>query len=86
MADTVQNPCIGQAVYKNCAPLDAGKIVDVLGPTANGFFMRVAVKWVKTGDIKTVSTAELKDLKSLRDDCLRKLNTHEETLRKVEKL
>lgn len=86
MATTVHTPFIGQAVYRICQPLDAGKIIDIIGKTKDGFFTQVAVKWVKVNDVSLVSTAELRDLQALFDDTQRKANTHANTLAKVKAL
>lgn len=83
MATTIDNPYVGQAVYKICAPLDAGKIVAVRGHEANQFFHSVAVKWLKTGKTTIVSTSGLRDLASLIEDHKRKWTTHNNTLAKV---
>ena len=83
MAITVTKPYVGQAVYKVCAPLDAGKIVEVRGKESNQFFDSVAVKWLKTGETTVVSTSGLRDLDSLIEDHKRKWRTHNDTLSKV---
>ena len=86
MATTVHTPYIGQAVYKACAPLDAGKITRVGGKESNGFFHTVVVKWLKTGEETTVTTAGLRDLQALFNDAQRKATTHANTLAKVKAL
>lgn len=83
MATAVTKPYVGQAVYKICAPLDAGKIVGIAGQEPNQFFYSVAVKWLKTEETTLTSTSELRDLVSLMEDARRKWTTHNDTLGKV---
>jgi hypothetical protein len=83
MATIIHTPYVGQAVYKTCAPLDAGKIVSVIGKETNGFFYSVVVKWLKTEETTITTTAGLRDLVALKDDAQRKWSTHNDTLAKV---
>jgi hypothetical protein len=89
----MDNPEVGQLVYKTFSPVQAGKIVEVIGKeyyldahqNRQEFpsFWMVKVMWVKDKSITEVSTRGLEDFEGLIWNHQRKLDTH---LRMKEKL
>lgn len=80
------DPKVGDLVYRNFRPQQAGKIVEVLGPTSpSGSFHHVKVRWMK-GTETIEDSGHLKCLPSLIADHEKKLKTHQNTLAKVKHL
>lgn len=84
----LNDPKVGDYVYKHCHPLNPGVIVSVDGKDFGGYFMCVHVEWLKptrirSGDglsITAETTAGLKDFNWLIADHRKKLATHETSL------
>jgi hypothetical protein len=80
MAYCVNDPKVGQYVYKHCKPQNPGVIVSVDGKDFGGYFMCVHVQWLKAkpgSEVTGETTAGLKDFEALIKDHRKKLNTHE---------
>jgi len=80
---TVNDPKIGDYIYKHCRPLNPGVIVSVDGFDYGMIFKIVHVQWLKAKpgqEISCMSTAGLRDFSALIADHRKKLNTHERAL------
>jgi hypothetical protein len=89
MATCVNEPKIGQYVYKHCCPQNPGIIVSVDGKDFGGYFTCVHVRWLtsKPGqEVTAETTAGLKDFEALIADHRKKLNTHEANYRRLNTL
>lgn len=92
----MDNPEVGQLVYKSFSPAQAGKVVEVVGKEwyrdAHGnrqefpSFWLVKVRWIKDGTITEVSTRGLGDIDVLIMEHQRKLDTHLKMKARLEEL
>ncbi len=76
MAYTINNPKVGQYVYKGFRPLNPGIIRTIDGKDFGGHFDCVHVQWL-SGLITAETTNGLNDFDALIADHRKKLNTHE---------
>src|ERR1700675_2957046 len=74
----VNDPKVGDYVYKHCHPMKPGIILAVLGKDFGGYFTCVRVQWLGE-ELKPQieTTAALKDFNALIADHRKKLATHE---------
>ena len=79
MAYCVNDPKVGQHVYRHGLPLKAGTIIEVY------LYGSVRILWV-SGETTLEWTLELRDFDALIADHQKKLNTHLQTLKKLEEL
>jgi uncharacterized protein YneR len=85
MAYVVNEPKVGQRVYRHGKPQTAGVIKAVLGETTDELAYRIRVKWVN-GIVEETDTWGLKDFDALIEDHRKKLKSHLTTLKKLEAL
>lgn len=83
MAKTVQKPFVGQRVYQIGSPQKAGIIVSFI--SVGKYFDDVKVLWLN-GTTEAVSTSWVRDFDSLIADHLKKLDTHLDRKKKLDKL
>ena|ERR1035438_7636602 len=80
MAFMVNEPKVGQYVYKHCVPQNPGVIISVDGKDFGGYFTCIHVQWLKAKpgqEITAETTSGLKDFDALIVDHRKKLSTHE---------
>jgi hypothetical protein len=85
MAIVVNEPRVGQRVYKHARPQVAGVIKKVLGLRDHATTWRVRVKWLN-GSEEELDSWNLKDFDALIADHEKKLQTHLATKKKLEAL
>jgi hypothetical protein len=83
---TVNDPKVGDFVYKHYHPLKPGIIVAVLGKDFGGYFVCVRVQWLSELSSRIETTAALRDFNALIEDHRKKLATHETTLMRLKSL
>jgi hypothetical protein len=84
MAKTIQEPKLGQFVYRTGQPLNAGRVVGTVEEFKTGT-QRALVYWL-AGNVETVNLTSLRDLQALIDDHQKKLDTHKSTLEKLKNM
>jgi len=86
MAKKLQNPKVGDYVYKPFAPSMAGKIIGCV-KLAGAFpgDCSVTVKWLN-GTVTTETSWHLQDFNGLIAEHQKRLATHTKTLERLEKL
>lgn len=77
------NPKVGDVVYQAFSPKKAGKIVKLLEEPTRTSFWKVRVKYVN-GNEEDLSAHSLNCFKTLIADHERKLQTHRDTLARIE--
>jgi hypothetical protein len=83
----VNDPKVGDFVYRHCYPQKPGIIRAVLGKDFGEYFVCVRVQWLggePEGRIE--STDSLKDFNALIADHRKKLTTHETSLMRLKSL
>jgi hypothetical protein len=84
MAKTVQNPQVGQFVYRHYKPLNPGVIREIVKPHRTVGVI-VKVQWLKGGESEEWE-AHLADYLALIEDHRRKYLNHSEIASKLHKL
>jgi hypothetical protein len=85
----VNDPKVGDYVYKACRPLNPGIIRTVDGKDFGGHFVCVHVQWLKAKpgrEIAAETTRGLKDFNALIADHRKKLATHETSLMRLKSM
>jgi ribosomal protein L7/L12 len=81
----VNDPKVGDYVYRACKPLRPGIIRTVDGKDFGGYFTCIHVQWLD-GQVSAETTAGLKDFNALIADHRKKLATHETSLMRLKSL